>query len=94
VPDYTIDDFFTQREEITTAMAYAVSTSFKSVYFAEVTIFVLREVQMESQFENSILTSLQSEREALTANVTKDIQSISGQITTITSAAEIAIKNV
>ena len=38
MPDYTIDDFFTQREEITTAMAYAVSTSFKSVYFAEVRI--------------------------------------------------------
>lgn len=94
VNNYDIYDFFSKRELIADTMAYGISQQFKSLYYSEVTLFLLKTITLQDSFETQILNSLITVRQGQTASILSSVNVIQGQISNINSEAQIKINEV
>ena len=83
VPEnFTNNDFFTKREEISQAMSDRVNKVFRENY-GEVIMFLITDVQLDSSFETSLENQQASKRDAETAIQQQVIDVLQGQISVI-----------
>jgi hypothetical protein len=90
----TLDIFFNNREQISTIMTYAISSIFRSQFFSEVTMFLLGDIVLNDQFEQSILNSQISARSALTQLFNQSVQNLAQSINNINTTARIQINSI
>lgn len=93
ISQYNNDDFFNQRDSISLQMSTEVNKEFKNKFFCELTLFLLREIKLESQFEQKIIDQQVKKRQAITATENQTVQVIQGQISVINSNASLLINN-
>jgi hypothetical protein len=85
VPEnFTNNDFFTKREEISRVMSDKVNKVFRENY-GEAILFLITDVQLDSSFESSIENQQASKRDAETAIQQQVIDVLQGQISVIQS---------
>eukprot|EP01016_Furgasonia_blochmanni_P007069 TRINITY_DN12833_c0_g1_i2.p1 TRINITY_DN12833_c0_g1~~TRINITY_DN12833_c0_g1_i2.p1 ORF type:complete len:379 (-),score=114.24 TRINITY_DN12833_c0_g1_i2:59-1144(-) len=94
VSQYSNDDFFQKRVEISGEMSRRVHAVLRETFFAEVVFFQINEIILESKFENQLITQQVQKRDGITSQKQQEMQILQGEINVINSQADNDVANI